>query len=281
MRLIATLVIVTLLAVSCKKETANNVDIVVKVGDITLSYEELQSNMPSYTNSQDSVLMAEYYIRTWINEVLLYEVAKKNISSRNNIEQLVENYRKSLIIHRYQEELVNQRLLQDIDDKEVRGFFEANKAQFKLEYSLIKGVFLRIPVSAPQIDKVRLWMKTITPSSIDHIEKYSILNASSYDYFVDDWVNFNELINNWPVDYKNSSDIIKKNAFLEQKDDKYYYFLNITDFLLTGQSAPYEYAEPTVREILINQKKIDFLHTLEEGLYDKAVKNGQIVLYKE
>ena len=65
------------------------------------------------------------------------------------------------------------------------------------------------------------------------------------------------------------------------QDDKYYYFLTITDFLLTNDSAPYEYAKTTVKEILINQKKIDFLHTLEDGLFDKAVKSGQIVFYKE
>ena len=281
MRLITTLVIITLLAVSCKKETANNVDKnVVKVGDKTLSYEELRNNMPSYISSQDSVLMAEYYIRTWINDILLYEVAQKNISNRNKINQLVENYRKSLIIHQYQEELVNQRLSQDIEEREIRSFYEAHKGQFKLEYPLIKGVFLRIPKGAPQIDKVRVWMRSIS-SSIDNIEKYSVLNASSYDYFVDDWVNFNELINNWPVDYKNSSDVIKKNALLEQSDDKYYYFLSITDFLLADDSAPYEYAKTTVKEILINRKKIEFLHTLGEGLYDKAVKSGQIDFYKE
>ncbi|MDR0427837.1 MAG: peptidyl-prolyl cis-trans isomerase [Dysgonamonadaceae bacterium] len=279
--LITALITISLLAVSCKREAAINVDMLVKVGDKYLSREELKNSLPMYLNTQDSILMSEHYIRMWINDVLLYDVARKNIDNEKEIAQLVDSYRKSLIIHQYQEQLVNEKLSREIDNQDLTEFYNNNENQFKLEYPLIKGMFLKIPTGAPNIEQVRHWAKSTTPASIDKIEKYSVQNAVNYDNFVNGWVDFNELIHNWPVDYANPEEILKNNSFLEQHDDNYYYFLNITDYLLTGANAPFEYAQTTVREMLINQRKIKFLHTLEDDLYNKALKNGQIVFYNE
>ncbi|MCC8145921.1 MAG: peptidyl-prolyl cis-trans isomerase [Bacteroidales bacterium] len=281
MRLIYTLVIVSLLAVSCKRETANNVERVVKVGNKYLTREELNNNLPVYTTPEDSILAAEHFIRTWINDNLLYEVAEKNIVDKENIDLLVENYRKSLVIYQYQEQLVNEKLSREINNDEIIEYYENNKDKFQLDRPLIKGIFIKIPVDAPRIEQVRSWYKSTTPASIEKIEKYSVQNAASYDYFMDNWVDFLEFMDNWPVNYRNASDVIHKNAHIEQKDDNYYYFLNITDFLLPGDQAPFEYARSTVKEILINQKKIDFLRQTEENLYNKALNNGQIVFYNE
>lgn len=281
MRLIYTLVVVSLLAVSCKKETASKVDILVKVGDKYLSRQELDGNLPHYSNEGDSILAAEHFIRTWINDNLLYEMAKKNIADKQNIELLVENYRKSLVIYEYQEQLINEKLSPEISNDEMLSYYEANKDKFQLDRPLIKGLFLRIPIDAPQIEQVRSWYKSTSEASIGKIEKYSVQNATSYDYFIDSWVDFNELMDNWPVNYRNTTDVIYKNAHIEQKDDNYYYFLNITDYLLPGDNAPFEYAKSMVKEMLINQRKIDFLRKIDNDLYERALKNGQIVFYNE
>lgn len=281
MRLIYMLVIISLLAVSCKRETANNVDILVKVGNKYLTIQDLERDLPPSVDPQDSIIAAEHYIRTWINENLLYDIAEKNIVNKENIDLLVENYRKSLIIYQYQEQLVNEKLSKEIDNSEILTYYEANKDKFKLDRPLIKGIFLRIPIDAPHIEQVRKWYKSTSQTSIENMEKYSIQNATSYDYFVESWVDFNELMDNWPVDYKDNIEVIRRNSTLEQQDDKYYYFLNITAYLLPGDTAPFEYARSTVKEMIINQKKIDFLRKTEGDLYNKAIKQGQVIFYNE
>jgi hypothetical protein len=273
--------IVLFLAVSCSRETAKNDENVVKVDNEILTRTELSESLPPFLNSEDSILATEHYIRTWINDNLLYNIAQKNIADKKNIDQLVENYRKSLVIYQYQEQLVNEKLGKEIREQDLLNYYQENKDKFRLDKILIKGIFLKIPVDAPQIDKVRVWYKSGSPSSITNIEKYSVQNAASYDYFQDKWLDFNELMTNWPVDYKNDVDLVKKNKFIEQKDDHYYYFLNMAEYLLPGDNAPYEYAEPVVKEILINRKKMNFLRKTEEDLYNKALNNGQIKFYNE
>jgi hypothetical protein len=211
----------------------------------------------------------------------MFTVASKNIVDKKSIEQLVEDYRKSLIVYQYEEQLIAEKLSKAIDNRSMQEYYEANKDEFKIDKPLIKGLFLKIPVGAPQIDKIKSWCKSITPANIANIEKYCVRNAVGYDYFVDDWIDFNELTETWPVEYNDGSSVVGNNKFIEEKDDNYYYFLNITACLLPKDNAPFEYAKTTIKEILINQQKIDFLKGVKEDLYNKAIDKGQIIFYND
>jgi hypothetical protein len=269
------------LLVSCTGKSSKNADVIVTVGDKTLTRTDLEESLPPFLTPDDSIMATEHYVRIWISDHLLYDVAQKNIADKKSIEQLVENYRRSLIIYQYQEQLVNEKLGKEISDEALWNYYEENKDKFKLDKPLVKGLFLRVPVEAPQIDKVRSWYQSASASAITNIEKYSVQNAASYDYFVDNWKDFSELMNNWPSRYSGQSGILKTNKFLEQRDSSYYYFLHITDSLLPGDNAPFDYAKSTIKEMLINRKKIDFLRKTEDDLYNKALKSGKIKFSKE
>jgi hypothetical protein len=73
---------------------------------------------------------------------------------------------------------------------------------------------------------------------------------------------------------------LKNNKTLELSDSSYCYLLNIKEYLLAGSTAPYEYAEPLIIEMLINQRKMEFLRTFEEELYQDAIKKGNVVFGK-
>ncbi|MDR1527398.1 MAG: peptidyl-prolyl cis-trans isomerase [Dysgonamonadaceae bacterium] len=266
---------------ACIHPSEENDDVVVRVGNRMLTRSELSESLPSFHTPEDSILSTEHFIRVWVNDQLLYNVAQKNIADKNAIEQLVENYRRSLIIYQYQEQLVNEKVVNTISEQELRHYYEENKDKFKLDKPLIKGIFLRVPIDAPTIDKAKSWCKNPSSVSIGNLEKYSMQNAGSFDYFETQWVDFNELMHNWPVQELNLQEAIKRTTFFEQKDDKYYYFLHISDYLLPGDNSPFQYAEPVVKELLINRKKIEFLRKTENDLYNKALNSGQILFYNE
>jgi hypothetical protein len=277
------LLIVPLFAASCNSKLAMNEDMqpVVSVGNKTLYKNELNENLQTGLSKEDSIIEAEHYIRTWINDALLYDVAVKNNNDKQYIDRLVESYRKSLLIYQYEEQLINEKLTKEFDSNTLLRFYEENKDKFKLDKPLIKGIFLKIPVNAPQIDEVRVWYKSVTPASREKMEKYSVHNAVIYDYFVTQWVNFNEVLNNWPAEYRDEVAFLNQNRYIEQRDSSFFYFLNITDFLLPGNNAPFEYAKPIVQEMLINQRRLEFLKRTEKDLYDRAIKKGEIKFYEE
>ncbi|MDR3218944.1 MAG: peptidyl-prolyl cis-trans isomerase [Dysgonamonadaceae bacterium] len=282
MRLIIPLVVVSLLAISCNsKLDVNGNSAIVKVNGKVLYKSDLEENILSGLSQEDSIITAEYYIRTWINDVLLYDIALKNVYNEEHIARLVADYKKSLLVYQYQERLINEKLTKEINNEVLLDYYNHNKSKFKLDRPLVKGIYLKVPIGASNINEVRNWYKSTTQAAREKMEKYSIHNAASYDYFTDRWVDFEELMNNWPVSYQNEDAIVNHNKYIEQCDSSYCYFLNITDFLLRGDDAPFEFAKTSIEEMLVNQRKIEFLKKTEEDLYERALKRGEIKFYKE
>jgi len=282
MRLIFPLLILSLLAVSCGSGTIRQGgDVVVSIDGKTLTRSELEEGMAKFINSEDSALIAEKIVRQWVKDNLLYDIASKNISDKALIDQLVENYRKSLTIYQYQEQLVNEKLSNDISDDEMRKYFEENSDKFKLDQALVKGLFLKVPSDAPQLNEVREWYKSSSPAVMEKLEKYTVGNAVKYDSFFDNWVMFSELMDNLPTHYDDPDAVLRSNKNIELQDSSYRYFLSIKEYLLQGDLAPFEYAKSVVKEVLINQRKMSFLRQVEDDLYKKAIDKGQVKFYTE
>jgi len=282
MRYIFPLLILSLFAVTCQKKVdGTNEDVIVRVGNKSLSKSELEKNISKGLSTEDSMVLAEKFVRLWIKDNLLYDIAVKNLGDREEIKQLVENYRRSLIIYQYQEQLINEKLSKEIGETEMKQYYQEYSDKFVLDKTLIKGLFLKIPVEAPQIDEVRKWYKSSTQASLGNIEKYSVQNAAIYDYFYDKWVDFNELLENMPIPQVNHTVVIKNNKNIELQDSSYYYFLHIEDFLLPGDNAPFEYAQSTIKELLMNRRRMEFLRRIEDDLYNSALNKGQIQYYNE
>ena len=76
------------------------------------------------------------------------EKAQSNIPDNGEIEKLVENYRKALIMHTYQQALIHQRLSNEISEGELADYYEKNKELFRLERPLMQGLFIKVPLTA-------------------------------------------------------------------------------------------------------------------------------------
>jgi len=86
---------------------------------------------------------------------------------------------------------------------------------------------------------------------------------------------------NMPIPQVNHTVVIKNNKNIELQDSSYYYFLHIEDFLLPGDNAPFEYAQSTIKELLMNRRRMEFLRRIEDDLYNSALNKGQIQYYNE
>ena len=238
--------------------------------------------IPRGISSADSLLLAESIVKKWVKDVLVYDVASRNLGDEKaEVDRLVEEYRKSLVRYRYQERLVEEKLRADIRESEKRDFYERNPGKFVLDKSLIKGVFLKIPVDAPGLSDVRKWYKSADISSLEKIEKYSVQNAAIYEYFYDKWVDFDEVMGNIPMRVTDSNAFLKAHKSVEMTDSAYCYLLNIKEYLPSGEKEPYEYAGPRIEEMLVNQHKVEYLRNFEDELYDDAIRSGDVQFHSE
>lgn len=252
----------------------------VEVDGEFLYKEDLLAALPLNMSKDDSTLFAEHYIRNWLQDILLYEKAEGNIPDNAKITRMVENYRRALIVHTYQEELINQRLANEIDESEIEAYYEKNKDLFRAEYPFVKGLFIKIPLRSQDLAGVRNWYKRNSQDAIEKLEKYSLRNAVTYDYFYDKWKPMSEVAAKIPLKALDSDEnYLDKNRNVEVKDTAYCYFLHVEEFLGKGRQRPLDFARDEIKEILINLKRVEFINEVKEELYQRASDRNRINYY--
>ena len=272
--------------------------------------EDLQHVLPQNLSTDDSLLFAQHYIRNWAEDILLYQQALQNVSNDVEIENLVYNYRKALIVHAYQQALLQERLAKELTEEELRDYYTNNVDAFKAESPLLKGLFIKVPLTAPQISQVRQWYKSGRQDAVEHLEKYSLQHAVKYEYFYDRWVSASEIwswlpskesdmdeflkknhhvelkdsaseVIGWlPLKELNFDEFLKKNRHIELKDTAFWYFLNISEYIRTGEQEPYEVARPHVRNMLLNRRQVEFMNQVKSDLYREASEDGKIKCFE-
>lgn len=267
-----------LLLFSCGRGVQDvGADVLVSVEGHSLLRSEVESVIPRTLSSADSLLMAESYVKKWVKDVLVYDVAEENLGEEMaDVERLVEAYRHSLIRYRYQEQLVRERLSAEIRESDVLNYYETNQKKFELKTNLVKGLFLKVPIDAPGLTDLKRWYKSDDASAVEKIDKYSLQNAAIYDYFYDKWMDFEDVMENIPMQLSNPSAYLKANKTLEVSDSSYCYLLNIRDYIPAGQVAPYDYVQPQIMDMLLAQRKQKFLRDFEEELYNDAIRDGKV-----
>ena len=269
--------IVALLSASCSEKSSDSGRIpILELEGKMLYKDEIDKIIPPNTAVIDSADIADRYIKKWVTEVLMYENARRNISNQTEIDQLVEEYRQSLIIHEYEQALVAERLDTKITDAEAKAFYEEYKTHLTLEDNLIKGMLLIVPEGAPQLDAVKEWVRKGDTQSLEKIEKYSLQNAISYDYFMNKWTPFSEIMKKAPFAYEDSRTFVLSTRLAEASDSTKHYFLHISKAIPAGDVEPYEFAKERITTTILNRKKSDFIISFEKNVYNDAIKKGYV-----
>ncbi len=249
---------------------------IVKINGKILYKDELDKIMPENISELDSTNIADKFIKKWATTNLMYHTAKKNIINQEDIDKLVEKYRQSLTIHEYEQRLVSQYIDTNLTEIEIKEFYDKFSSKLSLDENIIKGMLLITPKQIPNINKVRIWIKTGKTQDIEEIEKYSLKNAVSFDYFMEEWKPFSEIIKKIPIKIEDSRSFLRNNQFVERSDSTKHYFLKISAIKLKGQIEPFETAKKKISYIVLNKKKRDFILNLETSIYKDAIKNGEI-----
>ena len=251
----------------------------VEVDGRFLYREDLQAVLPAGLSADDSLLFADNYVRNWVEEVLLYDKAAENIPDNAEVDRLVANYRKSLILHIYQQALIHQKLVAQVTEDEVQAYYRDNQNLFKVDRPLIKGLFIKVPLKAPQLADVRRWYRSDNHEAVEHLEKYSLRNAVKYEYFYDKWLPAADVLDQLPEGGVAAEAALRQKQPVELADTAFHYFLNVTDYRAVGEDEPYEMARAHARELLLNIRQVEFMRQVREDLYRRAVENDEIIYY--
>lgn len=267
---------VVLLLSSCFNN--NDGRIIASVHEKDLMLEEVLEEMP--IQIEDSSFFVERYMNDWIRKQLMIYHAEINLSSDiQNYEKQIKEYRASLLIYAYQQELINQKFDTSISLKQVTDYYNQYKDEFKLSKNIFKGRFIVVDRSAPKLINLNKWYKSNKESSLEDLNDYCQQFAKEY-YLEDDKWQYFSIFNQKLPEY-----IIEESYFLENtkgvvfEDDNLRYYVFIKDYLINGSISPLEMEQKKIKNVLLNKNKIEYLKQLEDELYQNGLALKKIKIY--
>ena len=270
---------IVLILFSCTIKNRKNDKIVAQVGDKYLYFSEMSGIFPKMSSKEDSLALAKQYIDNWIKARLLLKKAELNLSKDQlDISKEIETYRTSLLIFKYEDLLLREKLDTVVLDSEIQRYYEANKANFSLDEYAVRAVFVKLPANAPTLWRVRGWMTSDREKDIEDLTDYCRNLSAIYEHFDDEWVQWAIIEKELPQ-REAATRRMTQNDFLEYQDDDFIYFVRIRERRASGDTAPLVFVKNKVKSIIINKRKLKFISELERDIYDDALAKNQFKIY--
>ncbi|MEA1786233.1 peptidyl-prolyl cis-trans isomerase [Arenibacter sp. GZD96] len=256
-------------------------DIVARVQDSYLYSDEIAAVVGSTMSKEDSVTVVTNYINDWAAKQLLFAKSKINLPETElaKYDRLVANYKRDLYTRAYKEALVQQSQDSLVSADELRAFYMKEKENFKLREQIIQLKYIQLPLQFLDKDKVAESLKRFNEKDAIYLDSIGV-QFRKLNFNDSIWVSTSRVIAEIPpLTLENQDRYLKKSQFFELQDSLGVYLANITDVLKINDIAPLTYIEPTIRQVLMNRKRLDYLRKLETEIIDEAIKRKEFEVY--
>lgn len=256
-------------------------DPVAKVGDHMLTMDDLKKNIPDYLDEADSSLWADSYIQKWVQRELLLMKAEENLKDEmKDVTMELEEYRNSLIVYRYKNELIKQQMDTMVKETDVQKYLDEYKENFILNQNIVKAIYIKVPLEFSNPDNIKEMCNSKDPDKLAKLNEYCLSYAKAYDRFNDQWVSADLVLKNFPKEITDQQGALRGNRYLESKDRDFYYLISIRDYKLAGQVSPNEYVYNDIRNLILNKQKIQLLQQIEKDIYKEGIDKKKVKLFK-
>jgi len=258
-------------------------DTIARVNDTYLYKSDIKDLVAEGTSPEDSTLIVNSFITRWATQLLLIEGSKRNLPEKKQEEfnKLVEQYKKDLYTKAYLEALVRKSIDTIVSHEEADEFYQSNKETFKLNDELIKFRYISLPVSIINTDDITKRLQRFSSKDKRYLDSISV-QFKSYSLNDSIWIKASQVSNKIPVlNSENKKELLKKSNFIQLKDSLGLYLMQINDVRLQNDYAPLAYVKPTIKQIIINRRKLELIQQLEKDITKDAIKNDQFEIYNK
>lgn len=260
-----------------KTRQETNKKLIARVNNVYLYEDDIKEILPK-NSSIDSALVVSNYINSWAKQQLLYSKAKVNlIDDQKQIKKLVAKYEQDLLISKYKEAVISQELNTTIIEKDIETFYNKNYEIFKLNEKLIMFKYIKLRKNVSDLDNIERLFKS--DKQEDKIELMANeLVYKSFHFNDSTWIKYNDVLKLVPVLNENENKIVP-NVFIKTEKGSNVYLVKINKILDRNQLAPKSYVKPTIKQMILHNRKLLLLKDIEKTLLNDATKNGEYEIY--
>ncbi len=271
------------LFVSCNSYFKKNEDKepLARVGERYLYKEDVASYLTDGMSNTDSVSFMNNYINSWASKQLLLSKARINLPEEKlqEFDVFVADYKTDLYTRAYKEALVSRSSDSLISEEQLMRFYEEEKENFKLKERILRIRFVSLPKNFLNKDEVTKRFKSFTKEDVSYLDSIGVqfLKLNFNDSI---WVRASRVAEEIPpINFENQDRYLKKSQFFELEDSIGVYLGKIEEVKDINEIAPLSFIAPTIKQVLLNRRKINYLRKLEIEIIDEAIKDKEFEVY--
>ena len=254
-------------------------DVVARAGRDVLYESDVEALNITGFSPEDSARIVERYIVSWAKSRLLLDMALSQLSKADrDVEAQLEEYRQQLLVYRYEQQYVEQRLDTAVTDQEYMDFYEANPASFVTHVPLMKGWYIKVSDDSPNLNPIKSIYRSRVEEDRDRLGQLCYTSAEKY-FFFEAWVGLDAVVEGTGLDVQELARVLDNRSFIEKKFLGYTYLISVDDYVPAGSLAPYEYCRERIRNHILNRRKQELIASLERNLLNDAIVSEKFVIY--
>ena len=275
--LLFTLILLTSCTGFFKKKTERPL---ARVYDDYLYESDMKGVVNPGVSASDSIMIVKSYVDKWVRQRLILHQAGKNLqSSQLDFSKQLENYKNSLIIFEYENQLIHQKLDTLVTGDEISNYYNTNQNTFLVRDIIVRVQYAKLPLKSKFIPQARLLLISGKPD--DRNKLADLCEQQSFGYFIDDqkWIFFSDLMNQVPLRPADREDFLKKNKHVEVSDATFTWLIRFSDYRLKDSNSPLELEQQKIHNIILNKRKMELLGKMHDYIYQNALKQNDFEVF--
>ena len=260
----------------------NHKRVVASVDGNDLLLKDILADMPEGLTGADSTTFAKMYIDNWVLNRLKLARAEKVLSSKGDINRLVEDYRQSLIMRQLDQYYIDEHLDTEITEQQIKAYYRQHTHQFTLDHDKVQGVLVRAPKDFRNKTTLREALSNASSDGLQEILAFTEKHDLQITDLTSEWVTFSDFLSYLPtVRTRNYDNLLSKGKVQSMQADDVVFYFTITDITAKGSIAPIECVEDDIRRMIYSDRRSEIIKKYEAELKLEAIENDRIEIDDE
>jgi hypothetical protein len=271
--------LVSLMACLSGEKSATPEDkLLAQVHNRMLYQSHLAGMFPENCTAEDSSKIVTNFIERWVRDNVLMHEAERNLPKDLNIDELVRDYRSSLIRHNFEKTMVNFLLDTIVSNEEKKAYYEKNKEHFSLPTTILRCHLIKVPKNVAGFDALKKLWRGKSDESFTGLLEFATKHASVYMLEDSTWYKIEDIALQLPKGSINSGNLSEGKDIL-MEDHESHYFFRVLEIIGQNKLAPTSYVDDQISKVILHERKEKLIQEKKEEMYQRELRKNNIKVF--
>ena len=200
---------------------------------------------------------------------------------KNRLDELVRTYRNDLYVKTYKDKAIQSQLDSVVEPEEIEDpILNKTKPILRTNKDLLRGRYVRVRNENYNLRTIRRSFRRFNDDDKVFLDSIA-LQFTTYSMNDSIWVQASQFFNRLPsISERRYKNFLKNDTFFELQDSLEVYLVVVEEVVMRNDLAPLEYVTPTLKQILINKRKLELMRQFDREIIEEGLRQNSYEVYE-